>query len=435
LIKNRLLDKIKIALYSGLAGVRFNIGGQLGGNEILALADSLSIKKWKGLYRDVPVMKKINLAYLVFLFAQIVSDIVNHSTPENYIRGWANIAMAIIVTNFLARILYKSPNLIIIYLMGEIIRLILFGQETEGVSLADMGFLKFRLLPILNGVVLVLAWYLLRRSRNNRTFAIVLFFLYGLFCIAFDARSNGIMWVLTGIVFLAIKKVGGITLKKLVPYLLVFVLVFQGMYVFYVSGVLAGDIGGAHSKEQFDRISNPYNPVNLLLAGRSETFVAMIAIRDKPVFGHGSWAPDKDGKYTYIMYQMHDEEDKFLSRLESSNGQLIIPSHSVLMGAWTSAGILGFVSLAYIFFLVIKIFAKLIKSKNLRNSSVLPILIYFFFNLIWTFLFSPLPHIKQILPIIISFGIVLGQKVTLIKPTKALITNIRIRSRTVLTWR
>lgn len=415
-MKYGLLNKIKIFIYSVLSGFRFNLGGQLGANEVLALVDSLSFKKWAILSRNIPDAKKINIAYIIFLFAQAVSDLVNHSSPANFIRGWANIAMAIVVTSFLMRNFLKTPSLILLYLIGEIVKAFIFGQDSEGISLEDMGFFKFQLVPIINAFVLILSWFLLRKSRKNLKLVVLLFLLYGLFCIAFDARSNSIFWILTAIILLQAKKMRRLTTKRFLPYLVVFALVFQGLYTLYVSSVISGDIGGEHAKDQFEHVSNPYNPLNLLLVGRSETFVAMSAIADAPIFGHGSWALDKDGKYTFMMYQMHNEENRFASRLENSDGTLLIPSHSVLMGSWASAGILGFLAVMYIFILVVRRCISLFKSKNLQRSPIFPIVVYFFFNMIWTFIFSPLPHIKQTLPVMIALIIVLYQKSVVTDP-------------------
>ncbi|MCG2618076.1 hypothetical protein LZZ85_27485 [Terrimonas sp. NA20] len=398
-----------MGLYAILSGIRLNLGGQLGLNEILAVGGSLSIKKWKELFRDVPDIKRITIAYLVFLFAQILSDIVNHSATNDLVRGWANIAMAIIVTNFLARLLYRAPALIVVYLIGEIIRLALFGEESEG-GLEDMGFFKFYLVPILNSIVLVLAYYLLSKKRESRRLIVGLLVFYGLFSIAFDARSNGIFWILTGFVLLQMERVKKLTLRKAVPYLVFFIILFQLLYSFYVSSVLSGSIGGDHSKEQFDRLENPYNPLALLASGRAETFVAIEAIRDKPVFGHGSWAPDKDGKYTLLMHKMHGEEEKFLSHLENAEKGLIIPSHSVIIGTWACAGVLGFLAIMYIFVLLVRRFFSLFRQPEFSASPLCPILIYFFFYLVWTFFFSPLPHIKQTLPVMIALVVVLHRK-------------------------
>ena len=44
---------------------------------------SLSIKKWETTFRSIPDIKKINIAYFVFLISQIISDIVNHSRPAS----------------------------------------------------------------------------------------------------------------------------------------------------------------------------------------------------------------------------------------------------------------------------------------------------------------------------------------------------------------
>lgn len=408
-MKYKTLNRLRTFVYSILSGLRFDLGGQLGGNEIFALIDSFSFKKWNMIHRNIPDAKKITIAYLIFLFAQIISDLVNHSSASNFIRGWANITMAIVVTSFLMRNFLKSPNIILFYLAGEIVKSFVFGESSEGMSLEDMGFFKFQVVPIINSCVLIISWFILKKSRKNLNIVVVFFLLYGLFSIAFDARSNGMFWILTGIILLQSRSITRISWKGILPYFFIFLISFQGLYSLYVSSVFSGDIGGSHAKEQFKYVSNPYNPLNLLLIGRSETFVALSAIADEPIFGHGSWAPDKNGKYTFMLYQMHNEEGKFNARFENSEA-LIIPTHSVLMGSWVSSGLLGFIAVVYIFVLAVRRCFGLIRSRVLQRSPIYPIIVYFFFNMIWSFLFSPLPHIKQTLPVMISLVIILHQR-------------------------
>lgn len=410
MISKTNLSKFKILLYSTLARLKFNLGGQLGVNEIIAVVDSLNPKSWKRLYSNIPDIRLINAAYLGILISQIVSDLVNQSSSANYARGWANILMAIIVTNFLSKVLWENSKSIVYYLLGSMATIVFFGADVEEFVLEEMGFFKFTVAPILNSLLLVLAWYWLRKSVNNRIYIISLFAIYGLFNLVFDYRSNGLIFLM--ISFFLYKKniLKKIKIGNVVPYIIAIVVVFQGFYIIYVDQVLSGSIGGEHSVEQLRRLDNPYNPINLLMTGRSETIVAMIAVSDKPIFGHGSWAPDPGGKYTLMAYQMHGNEDRFDLKVESGTGQFIIPSHSVLIGIWMTAGVGGFILMVYIIILLYRRAFKLVKAYNFQKNPSFPILLFFITNGAWIFMFSPLPHIKQSLPIIIAFIIVSHRK-------------------------
>lgn len=401
--------KIRMFLFSVLEGIRINIIGQLPLSEIFAIFNSFSLKNRLNIFREIPDIKKISIAYLFFLISQIISDFINHSDINNAIRGWANIIMAIIVIIFLTKTLWNNNLLIITFLTGQIISLIIFAPPSENLSLSDMGFFKFRLAPILNNIILIFSWYILKKQIRNSLIVVILFFFYGLFCIALDYRSNGMFMILTGIIILFKNKLDKISIKKQAIYIIIFAILFLGLYSLYVSQVLAGKLGGSHSEIQLTRIENPYNPLSLLQSGRAETYVALLAIAEKPIFGHGSWAPDPSGKYNLMVAKIHGNENRFKTQYQHNNYRNLIPSHSVLLGAWMTSGVIGFFAIAYIFLIFVKRNFRLIKNTEVINSPFLPIIIFFFINGCWVFVFSPLSHIRQSIPILLAFTITFYQ--------------------------
>jgi hypothetical protein len=193
---NNKTAKRKILLYSFASGIRFNLIGQVGAGGALAALELCSLKKWQQVYRDVPASKIVSKGYLLFLIAQIISDIVNDSNSYNFLRGWANIFVAAIATTFLIRLLWKSPDLIVAYLIGDIFCNAFFGRDTHGLSLNDMAFFKFRLVPILNDVLLLISYYYLNKRYMTPKILYLLLIVNSLFFIAFDARSAGLVWLL-----------------------------------------------------------------------------------------------------------------------------------------------------------------------------------------------------------------------------------------------
>lgn len=399
-------------LYSSMSGFRINLAGALGGNEILALLFSVSVKSWKKLYGEVQDLRKVIIAYGLFLMAQVISDVINGSPVNNMVRGWANIIMAIIVTNFLAKVLWRDSRNIIYYLAGSIVTILLFGELTEeSMDLSKMGFFKFKLVPTLNALLLIVSWYLLYKRIISDVYLLGLFLVYGLFCFFFDSRSNGLFFVLLGsLYYWRSRLLLGITFKKAIFWLVSLAILIQGIFTVYVNQVLAGNIGGEHSRVQFSRLSNPYNPFSLLITGRSEVYVGLMAALDKPILGHGSWAEDRTGKYQYMVYKLHSAEDKFDSRFGESEGRSIIPSHSVIVGAWMTAGIIGFLAVLYVVYLFYKNGLSLLRSRVFYKNPFYLIILFYVINASWTFPFSPLGHIKKTLPVMISFVLVMNRK-------------------------
>ena len=415
------LIKTKIFLFPILNYFKIALVGQLALNEIIAFIDLLSITNTIRLYKSIPNLKKITLAYFIFFLFQILSDVINHNTIENSIKGCANILMAIITTTFLTKYFSKSPKFIIIYLLGEMLRFVLWDDNvvnyTEEVSLENMGLFKFRIIPILNSLILILFYYL--RLRNfSLKYSILLLLAYALFCLTFDARSNGIFCLLTSIILLNKNSLIKWNYRTIIVAASMFLISCQGLYILYVSQVLQGNIGGEHSRQQLQRTKNPYNPIYLLASGRAETMVAITAISDKPIWGHGSWPPDYTGKYNYMVYKLHDEEEKYDAQMKILEKAQIIPSHSVILGAWVTAGFIGFLAVMYIFVLFVSTFFAILKDKNLNNSPFIHIAIFFFLDGLWTFLFSPLAQIKLTLPLIISIMIVMSNVIIVPKKIK-----------------
>lgn len=387
--------------------MKINVIGQLGGNEILAVMSSGSLNAWRKLYRSVPDMKRVNIGYLIFLASQILSDLINHSSTENMMRGCANIVFAIIVTNFLARVIYRDQSAVIYYFIGSILSMMIWKvTDVEDIGLDTMSVFKFTLVPMMNSAILILTWIILKKKILSNTSVSFLLLFFGVFCIAFDARSNGMMFVILSLLFSFKSKIPKVTVKNFTIILLFFGLGFQILFSIYVSQVLSGQIGGEHSKRQLEMVEDPYNPLNLLMAGRSEVYVATIAIRDKPFFGHGSWAPDPLGKYTLMLLKLHNKEESFDAKSSIANGKFIIPSHSIVFGSWMTAGVGALFGMLYIFVIFFKRAMGLINSRNVQEGPFMIIVLYYIITFAWTFLFSPLPHIKHTLPIIIAFIIV-----------------------------
>lgn len=94
--------------------------------------------------------------------------------------------------------------------------------------------------------------------------------------------------------------------KALIAASVLLLLAGYGFYVYYVNRVIAGEITSGNS-QQLLVCKNPYNPLELLMAGRSEVWVGWQAFMDKFWLGHGAWPYDTTGHYQRLMYTMHGE--------------------------------------------------------------------------------------------------------------------------------
>ena len=86
----------------------------------------------------------------------------------------------------------------------------------------------------------------------------------------------------------------------------------------------------------------------------------------------------------------------------------IIPSHSIIIGAWLNMGIFGFIISLYLFYTFLKLFFRVYL--RIANNKYLPIIIILSVEMMWHFLFSPFGHIKNTFPIIVSLLIIVNSK-------------------------
>ena len=126
-----------------------------------------------------------------------------------------------------------------------------------------------------------------------------------------------------------------------------------------------------------------------VLSGRLDFMGSLLAIRDSPILGHGSWRPDYEGYMLKAMDMIDDREgaEMYLS----SNAIGWIPGHSHIWGSWVANGIFG--GVFWVFVLV------LLWRFVFNDLAVFPAM-YGYFSLllpgfIWDILFSPFGNRQQ----------------------------------------
>jgi hypothetical protein len=363
--------------------------------EIFALV-YLPFVNIKNLIKSYPALKFLLNGLIFLLVSQILSDIYNNSAPIDYLRGWATIVFAIVSTIFLVRQLSNDTKKIIYYLGSIFLVRLFFGDGDLDWSIQEQNtnYFKTRFVGFLNPFILICSYFLYVKRKVRYLF--FLFLSYGVFCIILDARSAGVIFVISS--FIVLLKSAGIRLRGLNRVLIsaIFVCFIYIMYSFYVNQVLNNNLGGSNSKNQVFKMSNPYNPIELLSQGRGEFFVLWYAAIDKPIFGHGSWAKDKNGKYAKL--------SAVLKNSKYTGGSNFIRAHSVILGFWTYAGIVGFLAILGVYIRLFFMLIKVYKSEYFVNT--LPVLIVLGLSNFWDSLFSPIGHIRVEFPIFAALVVV-----------------------------
>ena len=347
--------------------------------------------------------KKINLYYglrtvltclLLMVFFQIISDFANQSLFTDWTRGISVLLVSILSIFFFIDQLNKNVNSIIYFFAGfAIIHFFTGSSITDSELWTNTNYFKARAVEVLNPIILILSFYLYKNKKRRISVLIILF--YSFVCFVMDARSNGLIFLASA--YMLSLKIFKTNINKslLISHFSAFFVIFFGLYIVYVNQVLYNNFGGSNSRSQLNKASNPYNPIEIIYYGRIGLVVAGYAIHEKPFLGHGSWAKDKGGKYAQISADLRGAK-----ALDKS----IIPSHSVIIGAWLYMGIFGFIVALYLMLFFMKLFFKLYLN---NNSAYLPIIVILSIEMMWHFLFSPFGTIRTSFPIIISLIIVM----------------------------
>ena len=314
----------------------------------------------------------------------------------NSLKGVAITVVSYFHFIFLIYYLSRWKKLILILLLSQIFMRLFSEVAVEEQTIEDVihgeaaAYLKFYISPIVILIFLCLSVML-----TTKKFPLLFSFL-GVILVVLGARSSGGMAFVAGLVtYMISHRLVVRNKKRFIIYLAVLCVIAYSCYAYYVNQVLTGVITSGNNRQLF-LCENPYNPLELLMAGRSEMWVGWQAFMDKFWFGHGAWPYDSTGKYLRMMYAMHDELSKF-----TLNTHYLIPSHSVLVGSGMMNGVFAFVTMAYILYFFIK--RGVLSFIHCERKYKL-VLVYYVFDLLWTAFFSPQSHFRLSMPI--AFAII-----------------------------
>lgn len=378
-------------------GIEFNIIGQISLSELFLLAYVPVFVLPKVKWKEAVELRTLTIAYALLLFSQVFSECMVGNVLSNAMKGLAITAVSYLHFMFLFFLLTKQKNLVFVLIIFQIVSMLVFGTSIEEQSMEDIiegeaaAYLKFYIAPLLS-LIFLFASLFFSKYRNNA----LLFSLLGCFFILFGARSSGGIALVTGLItYMLMYREFVKNRKKLWLFFTIICVLSYGFYIYYVNQVLMGEIISGNNRQLF-LCENPYNPLELLMAGRSEMWVGWQAFMDKFWFGHGAWPYDSTGKYLRMMYAMHDELKNVPVNLH-----YLIPSHSVLVGSGMMNGVFAFLAMAYIVFFFVK---RGILSFVRCERKYKLVLVYYVVFLLWTALFSPQSHFRLSMPI--AFAII-----------------------------
>lgn len=369
-------------LVPALQFIQFQGAGVLAISDLLLVAAlPIAVLRHPERVRQKPVPAILTLGVL-WLFAQIVTDILRNSAPEDFLRGWSKIFLLLVNFTVVWVVACRTQRRFVLYGIGLALGTIL-GVYVNPSADAVIDPWKFGMAVPATLLVVIWATHLTRHRyagilaalttlaivhafKNYRSLAVITFIaaIYSIF--QMSQVSNR-----------AQQRFGRFRLAILGFTVACGVWIFTQVYSHYVeTGVF-----GEYAQRKLEVQKNGEG--GLLLGGRGEILASGQAILDSPLLGHGSWA--RDPTYAAILAEKRAELGYKELYGPGAKRDDLIPSHSHIFGAWVEAGLAG--GLFWLFVLAYTIRA-LVKVSG--SEPLLLVLAFAGFQLVWDILFSPL---------------------------------------------
>jgi hypothetical protein len=375
--------------------VQFRSVGILLATDLLVLAAlPIAIIRHFDRLKQKPVPTLLTLGSC-WLLAQIATDFVTHSAPEDYLRGWVKITLILVNLIVLWTVVCRTKRRFVLYAAGAA----LGGILTFFLSPSDQMIgtpWKFGLgIPTTMLVTMMIGNF----ARRQHLRILVPMTVLAVAHVFENFRSMALICVLTAVYcsfeFAMAGSKGQFKARKLLLLAAGAVLAafsFTGVYSYYAKQGAFGDYARLKLEAQSGE-------GGLLLGGRGEVLASGKAILDSPLLGHGSWA--KDPTYSAILSESRRELG--YKKFQAGKGDDLIPAHSHIFGAWVEAGMPG--ALFWLFVLWMAV-SNLFKASG--REPLLPFFAFAGILLTWDILFSPIsPDRRFITPYFIAAMILL----------------------------
>lgn len=389
-------SQLKLILHASVTHISIPLIGKLTGSEVIALI-YFPYVRFLNLLSSNKELRTVLSTLTLLLIVQLFSDFYNVNDYKSLIKGASTIVFCMISIVFLFTNLERSYSNIYVYLLFLFIVHLIFGSSS--VEQENSNYFKVRFVPFLSPLVLLTCYFFYNNKLTK--YVNLVFILYGFLCMSLDARSTGLVFILSAAMLYIRSKKFNFTIYKFLLSSVLISIVLYLLYYLYIDLVLAGQIGGYNSSIQLKRLNNPYNPFELLYIGRIDFFVLLQAGLDSFWVGHGSWAEDVGGKYAYLTSSLLNSE------FVTESG--LIRAHSVILGYFAYSGIFGGL---LTFFLLLYLLFKSYKLYILNHLiPTLPLVIVLTMELAWNFLFSPIGYLRVGAPLGIALILVEYQKI------------------------
>lgn len=366
--------------------LKFKFIGELSVSEVFLLLVSFYLFSDSG-FLNKKSSREISYCYAFLVLAQVIASSLHpNNLLSNDLKGIAVSIVSFLHVLFLYRNCKGDYRLLGYAFAGYgtnlMVEWLINGQAVED-EVSQLTFLKFTFVPALGGWSML--WLLYSRF-SSRMKSLTYVFLGGLF-VTLGTRSFGSFFFLPGAFSLLIANNKSLRDYRVV--LPIMLIVGYSFYCLYTYLVLNGEITSGNTFQTLNVI-NPYNPVNLLISGRTEIFAQWIAFTQKPLWGWGSWPDDPNMYFHRLIITFKNLESGVVLDNEDS-----IPNHSIIVGSGMTHGIFALIAMFSIFVLIMK---RSFRSLYAKPNLVLPLL-FVTVDFFWNMWFSPPSSFRYNIPV------------------------------------
>lgn len=402
----KLWPHVFLAAFGVGWAISFDIGARVYFAEIISLIGFIFLP-WRKVLIRYNNLNKIIIVYVMWLGVIALSDFINQSSIIDWARNSSTPLLGGISLIVCCAALASNPKALLTFLVFTAAAKGLLGEASYGEALQEYAvtfeniqentnIFKVRIEPALTPFMILVACLF---SKNSLKSAIYIFAITGAFYLMLDARSSGLVFLFAAVLLARIQL--GINLRRR-SFLMVLatVLVAALGYTAYVKYTLAYNPTG-HNGTQLQQLDNPYNPLGLMTQGRSEWSVMPLAISERPFLGWGSWAEDRDLRFSSIRAEKASSD--FSASFDAQKNRTYIPAHSLVGSAWLWSGILAFGLMVWLLIIV----WGMLRQLSVFSSPLMPAAAVLIMSFFWSFFFSPPMVVRLSFPIALATLIVL----------------------------
>jgi hypothetical protein len=382
------------------------IGVRIPLSEVLAFSSIPILLRGVNLGPYMPRLQLVLGVLTLWFLGSVLSDVVNQNYFSRGIRGASKPVFTFLWMLFFVGVLQKDYRLLLFGVFGGVLASIQNYVMPQGFSeeyMAAGGYqaAAFGLTPIASSIAATFAIWLYMK---HRLYSVIAYFTMAVLFVVIGAPRSGVAIALMNSLIMGymwwVHSGRGrhrfrLSFGRLLMLGVLGTLALYGIYELYVLFAQNGWLGeyqqtklASQSKTMFGN-----SPIGLVMAGRPQFFGALMALKDYPIWGSGSWTAWLMTDYFYEAMVVAGADPALLRRIVSSGAEAGV-GHSVLLQIWLENGFLALIAMLATFWISTKVFLATIA----RDSWLTPIIVGSFVGFVWAFLFSPFDtHTRKVI--------------------------------------